>query len=47
MGSCSSSSSNFEVLGGAVERTQGSTNGVIDLSATAGDGYDDERRISY
>ena len=24
--------SNFEVLGGAVERTQGSTNGVIDLS---------------
>ena len=39
--------SNFEVLGGAVERTQGSTNGVIDLSATAGDGYDDERRISY
>ena len=39
--------SNFEVLGGAVERTQGSTNDVIDLSATAGDGYDDERRISY
>jgi RecQ-mediated genome instability protein 1 len=38
---------NFEVLGGAVETTQVPANDVIDLSATAGDGYADERRISY